>query len=90
LLGWRQVNVTARRTKQDFAQQMHLLIDVYFPEADRQVSKPQLGTAYFACGNKTRCNQMISCEEARSYLTRCSIRSLDKDGNGVPCEALCK
>jgi hypothetical protein len=35
LLGWRQVNVTARRTKQDFAQQMHLLVDVYFPEADR-------------------------------------------------------
>jgi hypothetical protein len=34
-LGWRQVNVTARRTKQDFAQQMHLLVDVYFPEPDR-------------------------------------------------------
>jgi phosphatidylserine/phosphatidylglycerophosphate/cardiolipin synthase-like enzyme len=59
-------------------------------EKDRQVSKPQPGTAYFACGSKTKCSQMISCEEARSYLTRCSIRSLDKDGNGVPCEALCK
>jgi DDE superfamily endonuclease len=35
LRGWRQVNVTARRTKQDFAQQMHLLVDIYFPEADR-------------------------------------------------------
>jgi transposase len=35
LRGWRQVNVTARRTKQDFAQQMQLLVDVYFPEADR-------------------------------------------------------
>ena len=33
LLGWRQVNVTARRTKQDFAQQMKLLTDVYFPDA---------------------------------------------------------
>lgn len=33
LLGWRQVNVTARRTKQDFARQMKLLVDVYFPEA---------------------------------------------------------
>jgi Excalibur calcium-binding domain len=33
---------------------------------------------------------MISCEEARFYLTRCGIRSLDKDGNGVLCEALCK
>jgi hypothetical protein len=35
VLGWRQVNVTARRTKQDLAQQMHLLVDVYFPEAGR-------------------------------------------------------
>jgi transposase len=34
LLGWRQVNVTARRTKQDFAQQMKLLVDVYFPTAE--------------------------------------------------------
>jgi hypothetical protein len=32
--GWRQVNVTAQRTKQDFAQQMRLLVDVYFPEAE--------------------------------------------------------
>jgi DDE superfamily endonuclease len=34
LLGWRQVNVTTRRTKQDFAQQMKLLVDVYFPDAN--------------------------------------------------------
>jgi len=34
LRGWRQVNVTAQRTKQDFAQQMKLLVDVYFPDAD--------------------------------------------------------
>jgi hypothetical protein len=33
LLGWRQVNVTAHRTKQDFARQMKLLVDVYFPDA---------------------------------------------------------
>jgi len=34
LMGWRQVNVTAQRTKQDFAQQMKLLVDVYFPDAE--------------------------------------------------------
>lgn len=33
LLGWRRVNVTTRRTKQDFAQQMKLLVDVYFSDA---------------------------------------------------------
>ena len=32
-LGWRQVNVTARRTRVDFALQMRLLVDEYFPQA---------------------------------------------------------
>ena len=35
LWGWRHVNVTARRTQQDFAQQMQLLVKVYFPTAER-------------------------------------------------------
>ena len=35
LRGWRQVNVTQQRTKQDFAQQMRLLVDGYFPAAER-------------------------------------------------------
>ena len=32
-LGWRQVNVTARRTRVDFALQRRLLVDDYFPPA---------------------------------------------------------
>jgi len=32
--GWRQVDVTERRTKQDFAQQMHALVHVHFPDAE--------------------------------------------------------
>jgi transposase len=32
--GWRHVEVTARRTAQDFAHQMQALVDVYFPQAD--------------------------------------------------------
>jgi len=32
---------------------------------------------------------MKTCEEARAYLTLCNIQSLDRDGDGVPCEALC-
>ncbi|MCK7480099.1 MAG: hypothetical protein M0C28_24590 [Candidatus Moduliflexus flocculans] len=35
LQRWRQVNVTSQRTKQDFAQQMRLLVDQYFPTAER-------------------------------------------------------
>lgn len=34
LRGWRQVNVTARRTASDFAQQMQELVDVHFPQAE--------------------------------------------------------
>jgi hypothetical protein len=34
LRGWRQVNVTPRRTKCDFAFQMRELVDVHLPEAD--------------------------------------------------------
>jgi hypothetical protein len=34
LRGWRPVNVTAQRTKQDFAQQVKLLVAVYFPTAE--------------------------------------------------------
>jgi hypothetical protein len=32
--GWRHVAVTARRTSQDFAQQMRALVDEHFPEAE--------------------------------------------------------
>jgi hypothetical protein len=32
--GWRHVEVTTRRTKQDFAQCMEQLVDGYYPEAE--------------------------------------------------------
>lgn len=35
LSGWRHVDVTERRTKPDFAQQMRELVDQHFPNADR-------------------------------------------------------
>lgn len=41
------------------------------------------------CGSKRYCKQMSSCEEAKQYLA-CGVSSLDKDGDGVPCESLCK
>jgi hypothetical protein len=42
------------------------------------------------CGTKTTCKQMASCEEATQYLNDCGVKSLDKDGDGTPCESLCK
>ena len=43
----------------------------------------------WGCGNKTHCSQMSSCEEARYYLNRCGVRSLDRNRDGTPCETLC-
>lgn len=34
LRGWRHLEVTAQRTKLDFAEQMKQLVDVYYPEAE--------------------------------------------------------
>ena len=47
-------------------------------------------SAGFTCGGKRYCREMMSCEEARFYLTQCGVRSLDGDGDGVPCEKLCR
>jgi hypothetical protein len=45
LAGWRHVEVTERRTKQDYAQQMKYLVDVSYPDANRiTVIHDQLNT----------------------------------------------
>lgn len=41
------------------------------------------------CQAKRYCTQMRTCEEAKAYLIQCEIKSLDRDSDGVPCEALC-
>ncbi|MBI5430230.1 MAG: thermonuclease family protein [Nitrosomonadales bacterium] len=41
-----------------------------------------------ACARK-HCSQMTSCDEARDYLKRCGGKTLDGDGDGMPCESLC-
>lgn len=50
---------------------------------------PQVTPKGNACGSKRYCSQMVSCEEARFYLSACGLSRLDRDGNGVPCESLC-
>jgi endonuclease YncB( thermonuclease family) len=44
----------------------------------------------FSCGTKRKCGEMVSCEEARFYLETCGLTRLDRDGDGVPCESLCR
>lgn len=51
---------------------------------------PQRGAARaYSCGGKRYCAQMTSCAEANFFLTHCGVKTLDSDGNGVPCESLC-
>lgn len=42
------------------------------------------------CEEKKTCTKMAGCEEAYFHLSACGNVTLDRDGNGVPCEAICK
>ena len=42
------------------------------------------------CGDKHNCREMTSCEEAKLYLTQCGLTRIDGDGDGTPCEKLCR
>ena len=41
------------------------------------------------CDKKRHCSQMGSCDEARFYFTRCGVKTLDGNNDGIPCESLC-
>jgi endonuclease YncB( thermonuclease family) len=53
------------------------------PQAQKSKPRP------LECGTRTYCSEMASCEEARFYFEKCSVQSLDGDGDGKPCESLC-
>lgn len=59
-----------------------------FTEKHQTAAQTPVGTPS-GCGKKQYCSEMRSCEEARHYLTQCGIRSLDGNGDGLPCERLC-
>jgi endonuclease G len=48
------------------------------------------GPTYGACGTKNYCSQMTSCAEARYFLNTCGVRTMDGDGDGTPCETICR
>ena len=51
--------------------------------------RPQPQAQSYVCGSKHYCRQMDSCAEAKFYWVNCSVKSLDGDGDGLPCERLC-
>ena len=51
--------------------------------------KPKPKAGPLACGTRSYCREMATCEEARFYFEKCGVHSLDGDSDGVPCESLC-
>ena len=42
------------------------------------------------CGEKQYCKEMSNCAEAKFHLSSCGLTKLDGDGDGTPCESLCR
>lgn len=59
------------------------------PEKLNTNNKLQKNRGATICGSKHLCSQMVNCEEAKIYYLHCGVKTLDGDGNGVPCESLC-
>lgn len=55
-----------------------------------QLSRQTSNSAGFTCSGKRYCREMTSCAEARFYLEQCGLSRLDGDGDGIPCEKLCR
>lgn len=55
-----------------------------------KVEKEVLADSGGSCGLKTVCREMNNCAEARHYLNDCGLSRLDRDGDGVPCESICR
>lgn len=44
----------------------------------------------FNCKTRKSCSTVLTCEEARFQLRECGNTALDKNNDGVPCNAMCK
>ncbi len=76
-LGWRQINVTARRTRVDFALQMRLLVDEYFPQAPTiRVVLDNLNTH-----NPASLYEAFAPQEAKRILDRLECHHTPKHGS---------
>lgn len=43
----------------------------------------------FSCNPRKTCSKMTSCAEALFHLNSCQNASLDRNQDGIPCEAIC-
>ena len=56
----------------------------------RGTRAPTLTFAGGELAEKNYCGDMSSCEEAYRYFTQGGLARLDGDGDGIPCESLCR
>lgn len=85
LRGWRQVNVTTRRTKVDFAKQVKELADVHFAEA----AKITLVLDNLNTHRMSSLYEAFAPEEARRLIERIEVVHTPKHGswlNMAECE----
>jgi micrococcal nuclease len=51
-----------------------------------ELTKPASSSTRFACGGRTHCRHMRSCDEAKYFLKNCPNMKIDGDRDGIPCE----
>lgn len=85
LRGWRQVNVTSRRTKLDFAQQMKELVDQHYPRVEKiTLVMDNLNTHRMSC-----LYEAFTPAEARRIIEKIEVVHTPKHGswlNMAECE----
>ena len=54
------------------------------PKAGSPTNGVTASSGGFTCGQKKFCREMTSCEEARFYLTRCGLTTIDGNRDGEP------
>ena len=85
LRGWRQVDVTARRTKLDVARQMKELVDVHYPSAAKiTLVMDNLNTHRLSC-----LYESVAPAEARRLIEKIEVVHTPKHGswlNMAECE----
>lgn len=64
-------------------------LNAEFTARKQQSALSPASTTGGGCG-KRLCGQMSNCAEAMFHLQKCGVSSLDRDGDGVPCESLCR
>lgn len=53
------------------------------------IQKSPLTSKKYECARK-RCKEIKTCDEAKYLFRTCGLTHMDNDGDGIPCESLCR